>query len=173
MLGRYQVPPAPSPPPPSPSDILEDDDELYFEEDDNDKEENPQLVALNAEFRADEERKAVKEVKDEDNNNADLAFLDDLPDPEEKTAKQRALLASFESAEKADNIAHARTHAEEEQLCRALELSVQWVPTEDVGCRLFAEERQCLLEDAVEGQALFAGIRKRWRAVVAAEEEGR
>jgi hypothetical protein len=50
-------------------------------------------------------------------------LLDYLPDPEEKAAKQQALLASFELVKKADGVARVRTQAEEEELRRALELS--------------------------------------------------
>jgi hypothetical protein len=37
-----------------------------------------------------------------------LSIINDLPDLEEKAAEQWALLASFESAKKADNVARAR-----------------------------------------------------------------
>jgi hypothetical protein len=90
----------------------------------------------------------VAEAEDDDDDD-DLAFLDDLPDPE-KATEQRALLASFESAKKNDDVSCARAQAEEEQLCSTLDLSVQRAPTEGAVCRLFAEERQRLLEDAAE-----------------------
>jgi hypothetical protein len=46
-----------------------------------------------------------------------------MPDPQEKVAKQQALLASFELVKKADNVAHVCTQAKEEELRHALELS--------------------------------------------------
>jgi hypothetical protein len=95
------------------ADILEEDANLYFE-DDNKEEENPELA---------EQQEATEKAKAEDNDN--LAFLDNLPDPEEKAAKQRALLVSFESAKEANDAARTRSQAEKEQLCCALELSVQ------------------------------------------------
>jgi hypothetical protein len=77
MLGPCQAPPPPSPysPPPPPVDIPKDND-LYFEED-NDNEGNPELVALDAEFRADEERKATEQAEagqaeEEDDDDLDL-----------------------------------------------------------------------------------------------------
>jgi hypothetical protein len=85
-------------------------------------------------------------------------------------AEQRALLTTFESAKEADDVARARMKAEEEQLRRALELSIQRALTEEAGRRLFAEERQRLLEDAPERRALFAGIRRMRRAAVVAEQ---
>jgi hypothetical protein len=63
MLGQCQAPPPPSPysPPPPPVDIPKDND-LYFEEV-NDNEGNPKLVALNTEFRADEEQEATEQAE--------------------------------------------------------------------------------------------------------------
>jgi hypothetical protein len=75
-------------------------------------------------------------------------------------------------AKEANNTARAHAQAEEE-FRRALELSVQREPTEEVR-RLFAEKRQRLLEDATEHRALFMGIRReRPRAAVAAEKRKR
>jgi hypothetical protein len=118
MLDRGQAPPPPPPlspslPPPPLADIPEEDDNLYFEDDDE-EEENPKLA---------KQQEAAEKAKVEDNDN--LAFLDNLPDPEDKAAKQRALLASFESAKEANGTARTRSQAEEEQLCCVLELSVQ------------------------------------------------
>jgi hypothetical protein len=116
----------------------------------------------------------AEEAEAEDNASDDLAFLDNLPDQEEKVAKQRALLVSFESTKEANNSARARAQAEEEKLRHALELSVQQAPTKDTGRHLFAEERQRLLEDAAEHRALFLGIRReRCRAAVPVEKRKR
>jgi hypothetical protein len=117
-------------------------------------------VALNTEFRADEEREAAEEDGDDA-----LNFIEDLPDPKETAAEQRAILASYESAKKADDVAYARVEAEEQELRRALDLSVQRVPIEEAGCRLFMEERQRLLEDEAEHRALFTGIQRERRRV--------
>jgi hypothetical protein len=107
MLGRCQAPPPPYSP--SLADFPEEDDNLYFEDDDN--EGNPELVALNAEFRADEERE-VEEPEEEDTD--DLHFRGDGPDLENKTTEQRAILASYEPAKKAEADAHACEEANEE-----------------------------------------------------------
>jgi hypothetical protein len=50
----------------------------------------------------------------EDDDSDDLAFLGNLPDPEEKAAEQRALLASFVSSKEANHATRARAQAEEE-----------------------------------------------------------
>jgi hypothetical protein len=133
MLGHIQAAPPPSTPPPPPplADIPGEEDDLYFK--DGDKK-NPALAALNAEFRTGEKREAAEEamvvaeeaavVVVEAMDDDDLAFLDELPDPE-KAMEQRALLASFESAKKVDDVSYARAQAEEEQLCSVLDLSVQ------------------------------------------------
>jgi hypothetical protein len=158
MLGRYQAPPPPSPPPPPPppADIPEEDDDLYFKEDDD--EGHPELADLNTEFRAQEEREAVKEDEAEEDDD-DLDFNDDGPNLE-KTTEQRAILASYESLKKAKADARAHKEAVEEQLRHALDVSVQRAPTEEAGRCLFTEERQRLLKDAAEHRALFVGIRR-------------
>jgi hypothetical protein len=84
---------------------------------------------LNAEFRADKEREAAEETEVEEDGDDDLDFIDDLPDLEETAAEQRAILVSYESAKKVDDIAHAREEAEEEHLRHTLDLSVQRVPS--------------------------------------------
>jgi hypothetical protein len=97
-LGRVQAPPIPSLPLPAPplADIPEEDDDLHFEDDSDARE-----AAEEAEVEAEEEA----EAKEDDD---DLAFLDDLPDSEEKAAEHRALLTSFESVKKGDDVARAR-----------------------------------------------------------------
>jgi hypothetical protein len=65
------------------------------------------VVAAEEEEVEEDEAEAEEEDEAEDIDD-DLAFLDDLPDPEEKAAEQQGLHASFESAKKADDIAHAR-----------------------------------------------------------------
>jgi hypothetical protein len=63
-----------------PTDIPEEDNNVYFEEN---GEGIPKLVALNAEFRTDEEREAAEEEDDDD----DLDFSNNGPDPEETAAE--------------------------------------------------------------------------------------
>jgi hypothetical protein len=156
----HALPPSSPPRPPSPlADIPEDPDDLYLEDEDDDKMEVAEVeAAAVAEAEQEEE-----EVEDNDD--------DDLPNPEEKAAEQRALLASFELAKEADNTARAHTQAEEEELRCMLELFVQRAPTEEASHRLFAEERQRLLEDAGEHRPFFAGIHRMQRA--AAEQPNR
>jgi hypothetical protein len=108
MLGHIQAPPPLSPPPPPspPANIPEDLDDLYFEDNDDELKVAEVEDAVMAEAATEEEEveedepEAAEEDKPEDDDNDGLAFLDDLPDPEEKAAEQRALLASFESAKK-------------------------------------------------------------------------
>jgi hypothetical protein len=95
------------------ADIPEEEDDLYFK-DNEEEEENLDLS---------KQQEAAEKAKVEDNDN--LAFLDNLPDPEEKAVKQWALLASFESAKEANGATRTCSLAEEEQLCCALELYVQ------------------------------------------------
>jgi hypothetical protein len=110
MLGHVQAPPPPSPPPPPslPVDIPEDLDDLYFGDDDEELEVTHEAAAMAAEEEEVEEDEVEVEEEDEaEDIDDDLAFLDDLPDPEEKAAEQRGLLASYESAKKADDVARA------------------------------------------------------------------
>jgi hypothetical protein len=148
----------------SPADSPEDPNDLYFGDDNDELEAAEVEAAVVAELEQEKE-----EAEDSDD---DLAFLDDLPGPEKKAAEQRALLASFQSVKDADELARARVQ-DEEDLRRALELSVQRVLTEEAGRRFFADERQHLLEDATERRALFAGIRRMQRAVASVEQRKR
>jgi hypothetical protein len=148
ILGRCQAPPPPStpPPPPLPPGIPESNDDLGFDEDDDEGiDEHPELAPLNAKFRVDEEWEAGEEAE-EDN----LDFDYDGPTLEEKPAKERVILASYESLKKAEADARAHEEANEEQVRHALDVSIQRASTKEAGRRLFAEERHRLLEDAAE-----------------------
>jgi hypothetical protein len=103
-------------------------------------------VALNAEFRADEEWEAAKAAEEEDES---LNFSDDGPNPEEKAVEQKAILTSYESMKKAEADAHGHEEADEEKLICALDVFVQQAPIEEAGRRLFADERRCL-DDVVK-----------------------
>jgi hypothetical protein len=112
----------------------------------------------------------------------DLYFEDDDDELEaaeveqraaEKATEQWALVWSFESAKEAAADAHDHAQAEEEELRGALELSVRRAPTEVAGDRLFAEERQRLLEDAAERRPFFAVIRRMQRVAASATAEQR
>jgi hypothetical protein len=107
----------------SPADSPEDPNDLYFGDDNDELEAAEVEAAMVAELEQEKE-----EAEDSDD---DLAF-DDLPGPENKAAEQRALLASFQSVKDADELARARAR-DEEDLHRALELSVQRVLIEEAG----------------------------------------
>jgi hypothetical protein len=165
MLGRCQTPqpPPPSPPPPSLIDNSEEDNDLYFEEDDYKG--TPELAVLNAKFRTDKEWEAVEEEDDDDLNFSDDGRIG------EKAVEQRAILAFYELAKKAEANARAREEDGEEQLRHALDISIQRASTEEAAHRLLVKERQRLLEDAAECRALFARIQRGRRRVAVASEK--
>jgi hypothetical protein len=105
-----------------------------------------------------EQRREAATVVDESDN--DFEWDWNGPNPEEKAAEQRAILASFDLLKKTEENDCAREEANKEQRRRVVDICIQRAQIEEAVRRLFAKERQRLLQDVADFRAFLAGLQR-------------
>jgi hypothetical protein len=103
---------------------------------------------------------AMEEAKADDDG---LERWSDALDPEEKAAKQRVILESYETLKKGQDDAHACNKAFEEQWHHIVGISIEQAPIEGACC-LMEDKRRRLHEEEREHRSLASAMRKERRA---------